>query len=154
MKDKNNYYDISGVIYAKPMRLVPDKKNKNNGQPWEFPSIILEVKREYDGREFIELPEFDLGKGVSTEDFSVRDNVTITFSLSGREIEYKDRQGEKAKMHKTTAKALYIKHSDIQSNDTRAIGTSFVPAHKDDSIPPLPYSEGASKEEDESDLPF
>ena len=153
MKDKNNLYDISGVIYAKPLRLVADKKNKNNGEPYRFESIILEVKREYEGREFVELPEFDLGRGVTSEGFDVRDNITITFSLSGREIKYKNREGEDAVMHKTTPKALYIKHSDIKTNDTTAVGAVYKP--KDDLVPPpLPYSEGAERDDVMNDLPF
>ena len=112
----NNIFQIQGVIYSKPSRLV---KSKKDDKEYEFKSIILEVKREYKDKTYTELPEFQLGFGVSDEGFEVRDNVQISFSLSGKLI---------GDWHKTQVKALYIKHTDIQGNDTRELG--FDPKKK------------------------
>jgi len=42
--DKNNFYKINGVVFAKPVRTANGKVGtKNEGKVFEFPSIILEV---------------------------------------------------------------------------------------------------------------
>lgn len=154
MSDKNNIYSITGVIFAKPVRYAPDKKGKNGGQPYEFPSIILEVKRQHREKEFVELPELELGKGVSLDGFDVGDRVEISFSLSGREVSWMGGDGEKKTMHKTTAKALYIKHLDVQYNDTRDVGAVYKPRVVSEDttfVPPNPLDDD---NEDFKDLPF
>ena len=140
--DKNNFYKINGVLYAKPIRTANGKVGtKNEGKIFEFPSIILEVRREYKGTEYIELPEFELGKGVNIEDFDIKDRIEITFSLAGKKIS--------DTFHKTSAKALYIRHMDIQGNDTREVGGEFKKKREEVFIPP-----NIDKDEEESDLPF
>ena len=137
----NNIYTITGVVYEKPVRVVTSKKD---GKEYEFKSIILEVKRVYKDRSFSELPEFQLGRGVDDEPFAIGDNVEITFSLSGKRVN-KD-------WHKSEIKALYIKHTDRDYNDTKEVG--FDPASvrkKEEEVftPPNPY-----ETDEESDLPF
>ena len=111
---EKNMFKIKGVIFAKPVRVVPDTKNKNGGKPYEFGSVILEVKRDYKGKVYQELPEFELGFGVGLDDFAVGDFVELTFSMSGKKIN--------EHFHKTVAKAIYIKHGDISNDDTTTVG--------------------------------
>jgi hypothetical protein len=116
------------------------------------------VKRQYKDKTYTELPEFELGNGVSIDDFSVGDNVEITFSLAGKKILYtpKDKEGEEVgetcTWYKTTAKALYIKHADTTT--LREVGGQ-TPSEKYQKenvfVPPLPYSTG---NEEDNDLPF
>jgi hypothetical protein len=145
---KNNLYKMQGVIYAMPVRTAEDKKGKNGGKPWEFPSVILEVKRTYKDKEFVELPEFDLGYGVSLTEYAIGDLVEITFSLSGKKI---------GNWHKTTAKAIYIRHADISSGGVRSVGGDTweerrqkEKAEKDIFTPPNPYED----DDEPCDLPF
>lgn len=141
MAETNNIYKIQGVIYAKPVRTAEGKKGtKNEGKTFEFPSVILEVRREYKGTQYIELPEFELGKGVGTDEFAIKDSVEITFSCGGKKIS--------DTFHKTTLKALYIRHTDIYGNDSKEVGASFDKKRDDTFVPPSPF------EEEESDLPF
>jgi hypothetical protein len=143
MAERNNLYSIKGVIYAKPVRTAEGRKGtKTEGQTFTFPSIILEVKRSYNDKEYIELPEFELGKGLNLEDFAVGDRVEITFALGGKKIS--------DTFHKTVAKALYIKHTDIERDDTRAVGAEFVPPKRESVfVPPNPMDE-----EEDDQLPF
>ena len=145
MKDQNNFYPIEGVVYAKPVRVVEGKKGtKNEGKTFEFASIILEVKREYKDKSYVELPEFDLGKGVNLDEYMVGDKVTVFFSLAGKKIS--------DTFHKTSARAAYIKHADIF--DKKEVGgkvpsdyakreTVFVPPSpmddEDEGNDPLPF---------------
>lgn len=136
----NNIHKLEGVIYAKPVRTAPDKKGKNGGVPYEFPSIILEVKRKSQDKEYITLPEFEMGRGVNIQDFAVGEKVEIIFAMEGKKI------GE---WHKTSAKAIYIRHTDIQYDDSRDVDhqevkrdATFIPPD-----PTLPI-------EPEDDLPF
>jgi len=112
--NNNNLYKIEGIIYEKPVRTVVSKKKATEGQTFEFPSIILEVKREFNGRTFTDLPEFELGKGVNIDDFAVKDSIEITFAVGGKRI---------GDWHKTSLKALYIRHTDIQGDDSLEVGT-------------------------------
>jgi hypothetical protein len=137
----NNLYKIEGVIYSKPVRTAPDKKGKNGGVPYEFPSIILEVKREYREKTYTTLPEFELGRGVNTEDFSVGDKVEITFALEGKKIS--------DTFHKTTPKAIYLRHTEVDYNDSKDVDRQET-KRETVFVPPAPDSES----EEESDLPF
>jgi hypothetical protein len=136
---QNNIHKIEGIIYSRPVRTVPDKKGKNGGVPYEFPSIILEVKRNSKGIEYITLPEFEMGRGVNIQDFAVGDKVEITFALEGKKI---------GDWHKTTAKAIYIRHTDIQGDDSRDVGRQET-SRDTTFVPPAPDTE-----DDSSDLPF
>jgi len=140
--EKNNLYKINGTIYAKNVRTAQGKKDPT--VTYEFLSIILEVKRQYKDKTYTELPEFELGNGVSIDDFSVGDNVEITFSLAGKKIT--------DTWHKTTAKALYIKHAD--TNTLREVGgqtPSEMNKKEEVFVAPLPYSNG---NDEDNDLPF
>lgn len=145
---KNNFYPIQGVIYSKPVRTAEGREGTiNAGKTFEFPSIVLEVKRDYKGTTYTELPEFELGRGVNIQDFDKGDRVEILFSLSGKSI--KSKTG-KDPWHKTTAKALYIRHMDIVGNDTRSVGADFKSKKKEEAPLeiPSPYDENTD------DLPF
>ena len=139
MTEQNNLYKITGVIYAKPVRTAPDKKGKNGGVPYEFPSIILEVKRAYREKEYTTLPEFELGRGVNTEDFAVSDKVEVTFAMEGKKI---------GDWHKTTAKAIYIRHTEVNYNDSKDVDRQDKPREAV-FVPPAP-----DEPDDMSDLPF
>lgn len=143
MKEQNNFYKITGIIYEKPIRTAQGKVGtKTEGQTFEFPSIILEVKREYKDKTYSELPEFELGRNVNTEEFMIGDNVDVYFSLSGKRISNS--------WHKTVAKATYLKHADVY--DTREVGgkTPSDFAKKETVfVPPSPEDE-----EYTGDLPF
>ena len=124
----NNIFKIEGVIYLKPVRTANGKKGtKNEGKVFEFPSIILEIRRTHKGTDYIELPEFELGRGVHIDDFEVGDKVEITFALAGKKIS--------DTFHKTTAKALYIKHADVQGDDTRDVNGTHEWKDKKDDFP-------------------
>ena len=145
MKDQNNFYPIEGVVYAKPVRVVEGKKGtKNEGKTFEFASIILEVKREYKDKSYVELPEFELGKGVNLDEYMVGDKVTVFFSLSGKKIS--------DTWHKTIAKANYIKHADMY--DKKEVGgkvPSDYAKREPIFVPPSPMDD---ETEDDSGLPF
>jgi hypothetical protein len=111
MAERNNFYPITGVIYDKPIKKVIAKRGENKGKEVEIPSIILEVRGNGNGKEYIELIEFQIGnRSIPMDDFYVKDPVELFFALSGV-------KGEKG--YFTKAKAIYIKHTDIQGNDTR-----------------------------------
>ena len=138
MSKTNNQYEIEGIIYEKNTRVAFGKKKcpvcngsgelaggeckecKGKGKVddtdkrYEFNSLILEVSRQYKDSQWKELPEFDLGKGVGLVDFNVGSKVVITFSLSGKRIS--------PSWHKTSIRAHYIRHADINANDTREVG--------------------------------
>lgn len=144
---KNNMYEIEGVVYAKPVRTAPDTKNKNGGVPYEFPSIILELKRTYKEKVYVELPEFELGRGVNMDDYAIGDTVIITFSLSGKKVS--------DTWHKTVAKAIYIRFADIDSKKHTVGGESpdevrqREKAKNDLFLPPSPL-----EDDEKDDLPF
>ena len=147
MKQENNKYAITGVIYEKPVRRVQGKKDTT--QFYEFPSVILEVSRQYKDKTYTELPEFELGRGVSLDQFEIGDKVEIVFALAGKRLT--------DTFHKTTAKAIYIRHTDIERDDTKTVGGETITearkrerAEKEVFIPPSPL-----KDDDEDDnLPF
>lgn len=148
LKCKENMYPITGVIYDKKVREVPDTKNKNNGEPYRFHSLILEVKRVHKEKTYITFPEFEAGYGVSFDDWDIGDKVVITFSLDGKKI---------GDWHKTAVKAHYIKHADIVgSTDKDVSGLSpkqrlaKEKAEKDVFVGAEPLGD----EDDVSDLPF
>jgi len=138
-----NVFKISGVIYAKPVRVVDGKEGtKNEGKTFEFPSIILEVKREYNGKTYTDLPEFELARGVNIDDFAVSDNIEITFAVGGKKVS--------ETWHKTELRALYIKHNDTQYNDGIEVTPEAGRGKEDVFVPPNPYD----KNDNLDDLPF
>ena len=137
--NNNNLYKIEGIIYEKPVRTVVSKKKATEGQTFEFPSIILEVKRVFNDKTYIELPEFELGKGVNIDDFAVKDSIEITFAVGGKRI---------GDWHKTSLKALYARHTDIQGDDSLDVGSPKT-EREDIFVAPDP-----SQPEEDDALPF
>jgi len=137
----SNLPKATGVIYAKPVRTADGKKGtKNEGKTFEFPSIILEIKEEYGGKTFTDLPEFELGRGLNLEQFEVGDHVEITYKPCGRKIS--------DHWHKTYLRALYIRHTDINGNDGLDVS---LPAKEKDTFEAVnPYDNDG----DTDDLPF
>jgi hypothetical protein len=150
LKCKNNLYPITGTIYSLPVRTVAGKVGtKTEGQTFEFKSIILEVKREYKGKEYIELPEFELGFGVSIDDYAVGDYVQITFSCSGKAIS--------STWHKTLLKAIYIKFADSDSSERTVGGKSAREIRREEKADKEVFTGAANPLEDEPEddgLPF
>jgi len=142
--ERNNFYPIKGVIYDKPVRKVTPKTGPNKGTEIEIPSIVLEVRGNGNGKEYVELIELQIGnRSISLDDFSVKDPVEITFALAG----VKGING-----YFTKAKAIYIKHDTEAYNDTRDLR-----AQRPEKPPKETVFTGASQEtEDEelNDLPF
>lgn len=142
MANNNNVYQISGVIFDKPSRKVTSKKD---GKEYEFKSIILEVRREYKDKTYTELPEFHLGWGVDDNGFDIGDKVQISFSVGGKKIN--------SDFHKTELKALYIKHPDLQFNDTKEVGFDPIKKEQKDLAKTFVAPDPA-EEIDDSGLPF
>jgi len=140
MAENKNIFKVEGVIYAKPSRKVTSQKD---GKEYEFNSIILEIKRDYKDKTYIELPEFHLGYGVDDSGFDVGDYVQVTFSMTGKKVN--------DNFHKTEAKLLYIRHPDIDGNDGKDVGGDVYPKKKEEVfVAPNPYE----KDDEQSDLPF
>jgi hypothetical protein len=141
MEKQNNIFTVRGIIYAKNSRLVKSKKDEKE---YEFKSIILELKREHQGKTYVDLPEFQLGFGVTDDGFEQGDFVQLTFSLTGKKVS--------DVWHKTELKALYIKHPDIQGNDTRDV--TGVPLAKQILKEEVFIAPDPADEESDNDLPF
>jgi hypothetical protein len=139
---KNNCYPIEGVVFAKPQRIVPNKKEGE--EPYIFNSVILEISEASKGKTYTTMPEFQLGRNVDIDDYAIGDLVKITFSLSGKKIS--------DSWHKSEIKALYIAHADIQGNDTREVNSMVYTPDKKVSevfVAPNPLDD-----DNTDDLPF
>ena len=141
--ERNNLYPITGIVYEKPIKKVIAKKGPNAGKEVEIPSIVLEVRGNGNGKEYIELVEFSIGnRSLDMEDFCIKDPVEITFALAG----IKGTSG-----YFTKAKAIYIKHTDIQGNDTRDLRAEKPGKKKEEvfvgAVPP-------DDDEQDDNLPF
>jgi hypothetical protein len=134
---KKNFFQIEGTIFGKPSRKITSKKD---GKEYEFKAIILELKREYKGKTYYDFPEFQLGYGVADDGFAVGDYVQISFSLVGKKVN--------DNFHKTELKAIYIKHPDMNYNDTRDVGGDVYPNKNKIEPAPVPM------DDDDNDLPF
>jgi hypothetical protein len=137
MAERNNLYSITGVVYDKPIKKVIAKKGPNAGKEVEIPTIVLEVRGNGNGIDYVELVEFQIGnRSISLDDFYIKDPVEITFALAG----IKGNVG-----YFTKAKAIYIKHTDINGNDTRDLRAEKPGKKKDDvfvgAVPPSDDSE-------------
>jgi hypothetical protein len=116
---KNNQNTITGVIFAKESREVPDTKNKNNGVPWVFWSITMET--DHPNKSSKTFPEFELGSKATPDEFEVGDAIEVTYFLEGEERSWNSKTtGEKVSKNFTKVKALYIKHLD--TNTLSAVG--------------------------------
>jgi hypothetical protein len=140
---RNNLTDIEGVIYAKPVKKVIPKKGPNKGQEIEIPSLVLEIRGNGNGKDYVDFHEFSIGnRSIPMDDFAVGDRVLITFALGG--IKW----GE-GFINRT--KAIYIKHSDVDYNDTtdlraqkpakvkEEVFTGAVPGEEDEEGDQLPF---------------
>jgi len=145
MQARNNLTDIEGVIFDKPVKKVIGKKGDNKGKEMDIPSLVLEIRGNGNGKEYVELVEFTIGnRSIPLDDFMIGDRVVITYALAG--IRWKDGYINKVK-------AIYIKHADIQGNDTRdlraqkpakeqEVFTGAIPFKDDDGengTDPLPF---------------
>jgi hypothetical protein len=148
---QQNLYPIIGTIYALPVRTVAGKVGtKNEGKTYEFKSIILEVKRNYKGKDYVELPEYELGFGVSIDDYAVGDYVQITFSCTGKAIS--------ESWHKTVLKAIFIKFADRDSKEQTVGGKSAREIRREEKAEKEVFVGAANPLEEEDDdfkdLPF
>jgi hypothetical protein len=144
MAERNNLKDITGVIYAKPIKKVTAKKGPNKGQEVEIPSLVLEIRGNGNGIDYIDFHEFSIGnKSIPMDDFAIGDPVVITYALGG--VKWND-----GFINRT--KAIYIKHADVDYNDT-----TDLRAQKPTKVKEEVFT-GAVPETDEpdelNDLPF
>ena len=150
---KNNQNTITGTIFAKNSREVADTKNKNNGQPWVFWSIVLET--DHPNRQSKTFPEFELGTKATPEDYEVGDPIEVTYYLEGEERSWTDRNGQKQTKNFTKIKASYIKHLD--TNVTTEAGNETTTDKrrkaKADQSYPNPLLDGIDNGDDE-EAPF
>jgi hypothetical protein len=149
----NNQSTITGTIFAINRREVPDKKNKNNGKPWLFTSIIIET--DHPNRQSKTFPEFELGTKATPDDYAVGDQVEITYYLEGEERSWDGKDGQKQTKNFTKIKAMYIKHPDTNTisevgNDTATDKRRKAKADQSYSNPLL---DGIGEEEG-GDAPF
>jgi len=142
MERRNNLPDVTGVIYAKPIKTVTAQKGENKGKEVDIPSLVLEIRGNGNGKEYVELVEFNIGnRSIPLDDYAVGDKVVITYALGG--IKWKDGFINKIK-------AIYIKHADVDYNDTRDLRAQ-KPAKAQDTV-----FTGATPDDDEEidSLPF
>ena len=109
-----NFHTIKGTLYSKDCRKVPNKK-KTTEPDWEFYSIKVETKVLINGRTITTIPELQLDKGVSYDEFEVGDAIEVDFFAFGKKIN--------ENWFKTDLKAVFIKFSDIQSGNPRKAKT-------------------------------
>lgn len=141
MSQQNNLREIEGVIFAKPTREFTYKKGPKKGEKGESRYIVLEIRGTGNGKDYIDFHKFEVtNPSVSLDDFYIKDPVVITYSLGGFEW-----QGDV--INKT--KAVYIKHANINGNDTRDLRAQR-PKREESFTGAVP---GADKDDDD-DLPF
>lgn len=137
---RNNLTDIEGVIYAKPIKKVIPKKGPNKGQEVEIPSLVLEIRGNGNGKEYVEFHEFSIGnRSIPLDEFSIGDRVTITFALGG--VKWGD-----GFINRT--KAIYIRHTDVDYNDTTDLRATKPAKKKEVFTVAIP-----GEEDEESDGP-
>jgi hypothetical protein len=115
MANDKNFFDINGVLYAKDTRKIPNKKEPDKPD-WEFRSIILEIKTVSGSKTYTELPQFQLGNGVSFDEYSIGDFINVRFAISGKIIS--------PTFHKTELRATFIKFADIQTKEDKKVDSS------------------------------
>jgi hypothetical protein len=150
MNNDKNTFDITGTLYAKDNKIVPNTKDTTK-PPWEFRSIILEMKTYSGEKVYTDLPQFQLGNGVGYDEFEIGDFINVRFSLSGKKIS--------DTWHKTELRATFIKHADLQSNDIKSkiamnTETNRKPVKVDDHIPVPEEREIGDTDDGLNDLPF
>ena len=134
----NNYPEIEGIIHSKPVKKVIGKKGEYKGQEIDINSITLEAT--YKNSPKSDLINFQIARNVPLSDFNIGDKVLITFVVSS--IPWKED-------YITKARAIYIKHADVDYNDTRDLRPQRPEKKKEEVfVAPNP------NDEEESDLPF
>lgn len=140
MSKKNPFPELEGIIYAKPVKKVMGKKGENKGKELEIPSLVLEFTQGNSQKS--QLLSFNIARSVPIDDFCVKDPVIVTFAMES--IPWKDD-------YITKARAIYIKHADVDYNDTTNVNPKEFRKPKEEVFT------GASpndEPEEESDLPF
>ncbi len=111
MAGQNNLNEIKGVIFAKPTKDFTYKKGPRKGQQGISRFVVLEIRGNGNGKEYIEFHKFKVvNPSVPLDDFDKLDSVVITYALGGSQ--WKDD-------FINETKAVYIKHADVNYNDTR-----------------------------------
>jgi len=140
--NKNKFPEVSGVIYAKPVKKnVEIKKGPNKGQFVDIPSLVLDFS--YNGSDKSQLLSFNIARNIPIDEFEVQDRVVVTYATES--IPWKDD-------YITKARAIYIKHADVDYNDTKDLRPQRPTTKKDDVF--VPPSPNEKEEDDQSDLPF
>ena len=134
----NNIFKIEGVIYSKPVRTV---ESKTGGEPWEYKSIVMEVKGDKGKSDLL---EFRLGFGANDNGFDVGQKIVMHFGIGGREW-----NGQ----YYTTLYARKAEHPDIQGDDTRDLNGEPPWASKKKS-PPVIAPELPMESTDDEEAPF
>lgn len=143
MEKRNNLSDIKGVIFSKPIKPFTYKKGPKKGQDGEMRFLVLEIRGNGNGKEYIEFHKFKIvNPSVSLEDFEIKDPVVITYALGGNEW-----NGDII----NETKAIYIKHADVDYNDTTDLRPERPGKTKQDEV-----FKGAipNDDDEESNLPF
>jgi len=139
-----NLHTIKGTLYSKDCRKIPNKK-KPTEPDWEFYSIKVETKVLINGRTITTIPELQLDKGVSYDEFEVGDAIEVDFFAFGKAIS--------STWYKSELKAVFIKFSDIQNGNPRRQKTkeesTFTGA-----VSPKEVDNDSSNDDNLNDLPF
>jgi len=154
MAENKNYFKVDGVLHSKHTRTVQGKKDPT--QQYQFRSFVLEIKSRYNYKdkktgadksgERSELVEFEVGSGVDVDSFSVKDAITVSFRLTGKE--FTPVNGDKKVFSKNMAYAVNYADLDVK-RDTHEGNVTVYPKKESVFIPPDP-----ADEEEGSDLPF
>ena len=105
---ENNYPEVKGIIHSKPIKKVTGKKGATKGQEIEIPSIVIEFT--YKNAQRSQLASFQIARSVPIDEFSVGDTVELTYVIES--VPWKED-------YITRARAIYIKHADVNYNDTK-----------------------------------
>jgi hypothetical protein len=121
----------------------------------------LELRREFEGKTFKELPSFKLtnDKCFTVDAVNIGDEVQVNFSLGGKYSVYNDKvTGEEKKFHRTELTAHSVKKLAIEpANSTASTGglpPSATPPNPNFNSAPQPSNPLIDTEYDDTDLPF
>ena len=134
-----NFHKVDGIVHSKPVKEGTSKK----GEHYSIPSIVLEIDDSYTDKSGkyhsnSSLAEFKVSKNVQSllDTFSVRDSVTISFKLGGKEYN--------GRLYNENL-CFGINHADLDADRDPRIGN----------IKTDPKPQEAVVEDDEDDqLPF
>lgn len=137
-KVDNAYPALRGIIHSLPIKKVMGKRGENKGKEIEIPSIVLEFT--YRNAQKSQLVAFQIARNISISDFGVGDSVIITYVIES--IKWKDD-------YITRSRAIYMKHADVDYNDTRDLRPQR-PKKEEVFVAPSPNDEP----EENDNLPF